>query len=78
MYILLKKNTHKSQIFIMADGSHIEFGHNVIRGGMADMHLGDFSCLGKGHTDSVQVRNPPNTILQTGPHTTESGHQVQD
>ena len=48
----------------MDAGGHIWFGHDVIRGGVENKHLGDFSCLRT--INLIQVRNAANTFLQTG------------
>ena len=36
----------------MDAGRHIWFGHDVIQGEVANMHLGDFPCLGTHKLDS--------------------------
>ena len=41
VYVLYNKN---DKVFIMGDGGYIWFGHDVIRGGVPNKHLGDFSC----------------------------------
>ena len=60
-YHFITQKTLCAKVFIMDDGGHILSGHDVIRGGVANKHLGDFSCLG------TQVRVAANTFLQTGP-----------
>ncbi len=43
MLYIYNKN---DKVFIMGDGGHIWFGHDVIRGGVPKKHFGDFSCPG--------------------------------
>ena len=48
----------------MADGGHFGFGHSEIRGRVGAST--SVICDVQGPMNSVQVRNSPNTILQTG------------